>query len=95
MQTILANIQFGTLIQALLLVFSGLVVVEVVRKGIKILMSTIAGDRVNIGGRFYDRDVVDSAFLSIERYKRAGGSLDRATAKQYREWRNARARKAL
>jgi len=92
---LMANVNFGTVTLAVLGVFASLVLVAVLMKGIDRIKAAVVGDRVYIGGRLRDRDVVDSAFESIGRYKKAGGSLDRDTARQYREWRNERARSAL
>lgn len=92
---LMANVDFGTATLAILAVFASLVALAVVVRASDMVKQAVIGDRVFIGGRLYDRDVVDSAFESIARYKKAGGSLDRDTARQFREWKNERARRVL
>ena len=92
---LMSQVSFAGVVGALLAVFAVLVGVEVARKGARKVVGAIAGDRVFYGGRFYDRSVYDEAMRTMGRYKRAGGSLDRETARHYRAWRSSRARAGL
>ena len=92
---ILSQVTFGTVVVAVIGVFGVLVGVEVVKKGISIVVQSVGGGQVFYGGRHWDTETYNAAMTSLDTYKKRGGSLDRESARRLREWKNDRARKDL
>lgn len=92
---IMSKVDFGTVTLAILGVFGMFIVVLVSQKGAAMVVKAVAGDRVFYAGRFWDKDVYDSAMSNVTLYRKAGGSLDKETRQRHTAWKNARARDGL
>lgn len=88
-------INFSTVTIAILSIFSALVVVAVTQKGIRMVTNAVRGDMVFYGGKYWDKDVYDTAMQNLVTYKQRGGALDRESSAALKEWKNNRARDGL
>lgn len=88
-------VDFGTVALAVLGVGAALVVVAVVGFGANQVLAAVGGGRTFYGGRFWDTDVYDDAMGRLDRYRKAGGRLDKESRQRRSDWKSKRARAVL